>query len=274
MKYYIEVSEQRCAVFSVEADSEEDAISKVEAAYDTGAVELDKEDFERVGLGAVKGKDKIDELIRDGKVTELPEDPITYEVEYTLTVEDDDGGATDYICKAEGYGSVGEVKDESAEIIKGLIRDNGIPNGMYEVEAEITAVKGEEETHEDWDSVVVIVTDETITFRDDWGLDIPDKSEFFEGLSEDEKNAGYIKFNIPAFNDIYATNGEGVWGWVSPEDKVKYDDDGYTGEITAILCNAPLYYSYKLKWGAEVVLKCHGSKRPTLDPEWIKKYLL
>jgi len=32
MKYYIEVSEQRGAVFAVEAESEEDAISKVDAA--------------------------------------------------------------------------------------------------------------------------------------------------------------------------------------------------------------------------------------------------
>lgn len=274
MKYYIEVSEQRSAVFAVEAESEEDAISKIDAAYNTGTIELDGEDFECVGIGAVKGKSTLEELLREGKVTELPAEPITYTVEYTLTVDGDDGESTDYICKAEGYTSIGAIKDESAELIKGLIRDHDIPDGMYEVEAEITAVKGEEETHEDWDTVVVVVSDGAIMFRDEWGPEIPDKSEFLEELSEEEKKAGYIKFNIPRFDNIYATNGEGVWGWVSPEDKAKYDDDSYTGEITAILCNAPLYYSYKLKWGAKVVLRCHGSSRPTLDPEWIKKYLL
>lgn len=274
MKYYIEVNEQRCAVFAVEAECEEDAINKVAAAYDAGSIEMDEEDTGCVGYLPVRNKEALERIVAEGRYTELPEDPTTYTVEYTLTVEWDGGESTDYICKAEEYASVGEVKDESAELIKGLIRDHGIPDGMYEVEMGISAIKGGEETHEDWDSMVVVVSDGAITFRDDWGPEIPDKSEFFEALSEDEKKAGYIKFNIPRFNDIYATNGEGVWGWVTPEDKAKYDDDSYTGEITAILCNDPLYYSYKLKWGAEVVLKCHGSSRPTLDPEWIKKYLL
>lgn len=100
------------------------------------------------------------------------------------------------------------------------------------------------------------------------------KGEFFKSLSEDEQNNGYIKFNIPHPEDPYSKNGEGVWGWVTPEDKVKYNDDSYHGNIKAILLNNPLESLGFLEWGMEVTLKCHGSDRPTIDPEWIGLKLL
>ena len=103
---------------------------------------------------------------------------------------------------------------------------------------------------------------------------IVDKRTFFGTLSKAEQCAGYIKFNIPDAEHLDDLNGEGVWGWVTPEDRVKYNDDTYTGKITAILCNEPLMYHNALFGGAEVVLQCHGESRPTLDPEWVREYLL
>ena len=103
---------------------------------------------------------------------------------------------------------------------------------------------------------------------------IPNKSDFLETLPEDQYNAGLIKFNIPDEDRIDSLNGEGVWGWVSPEDKKKYDDDKYQGKITAILLNWPINYFGILSWGDELVLQCHGGNRPTLDPEWVKSNIL
>lgn len=102
---------------------------------------------------------------------------------------------------------------------------------------------------------------------------IINKGEFIESLTEEEFKAGTMKFNIPDEEDIYSTNGEGVWGWVTPEDKEKYYDDNYHGELVAILLNQPLNYFGRLNWGDEVKLKCHGDRRPTLDPDWVKENL-
>ena len=98
--------------------------------------------------------------------------------------------------------------------------------------------------------------------------------EYETGFKFNEYEAGLIKFNIPDEDDIYSNNGEGVWGWVTPEDKEKYNDDSYTGQIVAILLNNPLNYWGRLNWGDEVVLDCHGKNRPTLSPEWVKEYLI
>lgn len=102
---------------------------------------------------------------------------------------------------------------------------------------------------------------------------ITNKGKFIESLSEEQFNAGTIKFNIPDEDDIYSSNGEGVWGWVTQEDKEKYNNDNYDGELMAILLNHPLNYFGKLHWGDEVKLKCHGQNRPTLDPDWVKENL-
>ena len=99
------------------------------------------------------------------------------------------------------------------------------------------------------------------------------KGNFIESLTKEEFDKGSIKFNIPDEEDIYSPNGEGVWGWVAPEDKAKYHDDKYTGELIAILLNTPLNYFGMLNWGDEVKLKCHGANRPTLDPNWVKENL-
>lgn len=99
--------------------------------------------------------------------------------------------------------------------------------------------------------------------------DIVDKSDFLESLSEEELNSGYIKFNIPDPKTPDSLNGEGVWGWCTPEDKALYHSATYQGKIKAILCNTPIVYYGLLFWGAEVQLICHGENRPTLDYEWL-----
>lgn len=103
---------------------------------------------------------------------------------------------------------------------------------------------------------------------------IINKGKFIESLSEERFHAGVIKFNIPNPKYIYDKSGEGVWGWVTQEEKEKYHDDNYFGTITAILVNDPIYYAGKLHWGDEVKLRCNGNVRPTLDVEWVKEYLL
>lgn len=99
------------------------------------------------------------------------------------------------------------------------------------------------------------------------------KSEFIESMDKEKFNEGLIKFNIPDENNIYSLNGEGVWGWVTQEDREKYYEDTCTNKITAVLLNTPLNYYGILKWGDEVVLQCHGNSRPTLDPDWVMENL-
>lgn len=103
---------------------------------------------------------------------------------------------------------------------------------------------------------------------------LPFKADFLETLSEHELNDGYIKFNIPDEDRLDSLNGEGVWGWVTPEEKEKYNDDSYTGEITAILCNTPLNFYGILWYGSEVKLTCHGDSRPTLSKQWVEDNIL
>ena len=103
---------------------------------------------------------------------------------------------------------------------------------------------------------------------------LPFKADFLETLSEQELNDGYIKFNIPDEDRLDSLNGEGVWGWVTPEEKEKYNDDSYTGEITAILCNVPLNFYGILWYGSEVKLTCHGASRPTLSKQWAEDNIL
>lgn len=98
------------------------------------------------------------------------------------------------------------------------------------------------------------------------------KGDFLESLSEDEFNAGTIKFNIPDEDKIGMTNnGEGVWGWVTPEDKEKYNNDSFDGEIKVILCNTPLNFYGLFFWGTELVIKCNGASRPVLSSRWMKE---
>ena len=98
--------------------------------------------------------------------------------------------------------------------------------------------------------------------------------EVIEGLTEAEKETGYIKFNIPNPDDINSLNGEGVWGWVYPEDKELYDDDNFYGLIPAILCNNPMYYGDQLEYGVVVQLKCNGPNRPIINPGWVRSHMI
>ena len=99
------------------------------------------------------------------------------------------------------------------------------------------------------------------------------KTEFIENMDKEDFEKGLIKFNIPDEDRPSSLNGEGVWGWVTQEDKEKHDDNTYKGKITAILVNHPLTYYGILGWGDEVVLQCHGDSRPTLAPDWVKENL-
>lgn len=98
---------------------------------------------------------------------------------------------------------------------------------------------------------------------------IVNKGKFIENMHPEKLKAGCIKFNIPSCEDIYSGNGEGVWGYADEVNKKKYEDNSYTGKITVILLNQPFEYFDKLNWGDEVTLVCHGSNRPTLDPEFV-----
>ena len=99
------------------------------------------------------------------------------------------------------------------------------------------------------------------------------KGKFIESLSKEQFNSGSVQFNIPDEKNIYSGNGEGVWGWLTPEDIEKYNDDNYHGELVAILLNQPFNYYGRLNWGDEVKIICHGKNRPTLAPDWVKEYL-
>ena len=48
------------------------------------------------------------------------------------------------------------------------------------------------------------------------------KGKFIESMSKEEFDKGLIKFNIPDEDRINSLNGEGVWGWVTQEDKENY----------------------------------------------------
>lgn len=91
-------------------------------------------------------------------------------------------------------------------------------------------------------------------------------------MDKEDFEKGLIKFNIPDEDRINSLNGEGVWGWVTQEDKEKHDDNTYKGKITAILVNHPLNYYGILRWGDEVVT-VPWSSRPTLAPDWVKENL-
>lgn len=101
------------------------------------------------------------------------------------------------------------------------------------------------------------------------------KGDFLESLSEDEFNSGMIKFNIPDEDNIGKTiNGEGVWGWVTKEDKEKYDDDNFSGDIKVILANTPLNFYGLFFWGTELCITCNGSSRPVLSMQWMQENVI
>lgn len=100
------------------------------------------------------------------------------------------------------------------------------------------------------------------------------KGDFLESLSEKEKTAGYVTFNIPDPTDTTMKTVEEAWGWVTPEDRVKYDDNYYYGPLKVILCDDPVHYMGILVAGVEVEIWCNGKKRPILDPDWVEENLM
>jgi len=99
------------------------------------------------------------------------------------------------------------------------------------------------------------------------------KGDIVEKMDEVERNAGYIKFNIPDEEEPNSLNGEGVWGWVDRESRKKYNDNSYHGKLKVILCNDPLNYAGSLIASVEVIVQCNGEYRPTLDPAWVESFI-
>ena len=100
---------------------------------------------------------------------------------------------------------------------------------------------------------------------------LKNKKDFIKSLPNTEKEDGYIQFYIPHSNAIHSLTGELVQGWVKPEDKKKYNDLTYRGPLTAILVCTPMEYEGVLKFGAEVVVRCHGLRplRDILRLQWL-----
>ena len=101
-----------------------------------------------------------------------------------------------------------------------------------------------------------------------------DRSEFIRSLDDVEFDKGCIKLNIPKKSDLTSLYGEGVSCWIYPEDRVKVVSSTFHDRVKAILLNVPSEYENQLKWGTEILIRCHGEMRPTLDPEWVKYTIL
>ena len=93
-------------------------------------------------------------------------------------------------------------------------------------------------------------------------------------LPDNQLWAGLANVNIPNPETPDSFDGESVWCWLDPESKAKYEDDRYSGKLTAILCDAPKSYDGVLAEGIEVVILCKKEKRPILDPGWVKENLI
>lgn len=106
------------------------------------------------------------------------------------------------------------------------------------------------------------------------GLGLTYRGEEVEAMPDDVRRGRWIKFNIQDEENPDSINGEGVFGLcLSDEDKAKYYDDEYTGNLTVILGNDPLNYAGRLSWGVEVELQCHGPNRPTLAPDFLRRLI-
>lgn len=100
------------------------------------------------------------------------------------------------------------------------------------------------------------------------------KGEFLKQLSIDEFNNGIRKVNLQEINDLDNLNGEGVWVWLSEEDRKEYSNDSSNKIIKGILANNPFNYENILFWGSEIEIKCNCDKRPNLSKEWTIKKIL
>ncbi len=100
-----------------------------------------------------------------------------------------------------------------------------------------------------------------------------DRSEEMKDKSQEELLSGYTMINIINDGQEFPFVSEGVWVWITPEDKKKYNDDTYTGKLKGILCNNPILYGVLLHFGIEVQIECKGDKRGELDAEWINSII-
>lgn len=112
------------------------------------------------------------------------------------------------------------------------------------------------------------------------------KGDFIESLTTEEFDNGCIRFNLPTISNLIqlidkgetytSCNGEGVFAHISIEDKEKYYDDNFYGEITGILLNFPITDIWEsiLNWGTEIKIKCNGPDRPIISPSWVKENIL
>ncbi|NFO41852.1 hypothetical protein FDB42_17540 [Clostridium botulinum] len=100
------------------------------------------------------------------------------------------------------------------------------------------------------------------------------KGEFLQQLSEEEFNSGMRKVNLQEIDNLDKLNGEGVWVWLSEEDRKEYDDNNSNKVIKAILANSPLAYMGILFWGSEIEIRCNYGGRPNLSKEWVAEKIL
>ena len=100
------------------------------------------------------------------------------------------------------------------------------------------------------------------------------RQDELDAMSTTELRSGYVKFFVPDPPNLERGVGEIGWAWVNTEDRTKYDDDQYTGKLTAILCEDLWQYGGLLRSGVEVVLQCVGEEAPILDPEWVQEKLV
>lgn len=145
MKYYIEINEQYRKVFEVEADSEEDAINRVEADYDTGTIMVSDAEMVYVAYTAVRNRQEIEKMLHTGSYSVLPDRPVTYTAEYTLSLILSDTKSQDISCKVEDYESIDAAKKDAASVIAEMLNDHDIPNGTYTLDAGYYSASGEEE---------------------------------------------------------------------------------------------------------------------------------
>ena len=145
MKHYIEINEQHRKVFAVEADSEEDAISRVEAAYDTGSITVSDSEMVFLAYNALRNRQEIEQLQNSGTFTVLPDRPVMYIAEYTLTIKISETESRDICCKAYDYKSIDEAKDNSPSVIADMLYDHKIPDGTYTLDAGYYSAASEEE---------------------------------------------------------------------------------------------------------------------------------
>ena len=145
MKHYIEINEQHRKVFAVEADSEEDAISRVEAAYDTGSITVTDSETVFLSYNAVRNRQDLERLLNSGSYSVLPDRPTTYTAEYTLTINLSDTESRDICCKAYDYNSIDEARDDSTTVITDMLQDHKFSDGTYTLDAGYYYAVGEEE---------------------------------------------------------------------------------------------------------------------------------